>query len=310
MLQQTQVATAIPFYQRFLVRFPTLRSLAQARESEVLAQWSGLGYYRRARHLHSAAREVAREHRGRVPDDPERFGRLPGIGRYTMGAVLSIAFDRPLPVLDGNVARVLARLFAVPTSVRDARGAKQLWRLAETLVPERGAGDWNQALMELGATVCLPRGPRCEECPVRAFCRARARGDVERYPSVTARRDVESVRRAIVVIERDGRLLMARRSGRVLDGMWEPPGVDLGSREPARPRLRKELSRLGIAARLSPTDRVVRHRITHRDIRVEVWVGKESRPIATSSVIRYVDPASSRVAITALARKVRRPSEQ
>jgi len=174
MLQQTQVATARPFYQRFIARFPTLAALGRAHESSVLAAWAGLGYYRRARHLHEAARVVAREHAGRVPDDPEAFGGLPGVGRYTTGAVLSIAFDRPLPALDGNVARVLSRLFALPATVREPRGARALWALAEALVPARGAGDWNQAVMELGATVCLPRAPRCEACPVRTMCLALA----------------------------------------------------------------------------------------------------------------------------------------
>ena len=191
MLQQTQVATALPFYQRFITRFPTLRSLSRATETRVLASWAGLGYYRRARHLREAARIVVREHGGRVPDDPEAFGRLPGAGRYTTGAVLSIAFDRSLPALDGNVARVLSRLFALPAAIREPRGAKALWALALALVPARGAGEWNQAIMELGATVCLPRSPRCDACPVRGQCRARVLGRIDAYPPVPARRATE-----------------------------------------------------------------------------------------------------------------------
>src|SRR3989442_4471956 len=148
MLQQTRVATVHSYYRAFLARFPTLESLARARPDHVLASWSGLGYYRRARHLHEAARLVVRDHAGRVPRDPAAFGRLPGVGRYTTGAVLSLAFDRPLAVLDGNVARVLSRLFALRASARDPRGARRLWALADALVPTRGAGEWNQALME------------------------------------------------------------------------------------------------------------------------------------------------------------------
>src|SRR5207247_217348 len=171
----------------FLRRFPTLSALASAREPQVLAAWAGLGYYRRARHLHAAARLVVRDHRAKVPNDPEAFGRLPGVGRYTQGAVLSIAFDRPLAVLDGNVARVLSRWCALPVSIRDPRGARRLWALANALVPMRGVGDWNQALMELGATLCTPRSPSCQACPVKTSCRALALGSPEAYPPVTPR---------------------------------------------------------------------------------------------------------------------------
>src|SRR5262245_14348143 len=208
MLQQTQVATAAPYYRAFLARFPTLASLAAARDFEVLAAWSGLGYYRRARNLHAAARQVVCDHHGRIPDSPQTFSRLPGVGRYTTGAVLSIGFDRPLPVLDGNVARVLSRVFALRAAVREPRGARRLWALAGTLVPMRNPGDWNQALMELGATVCLPRTPRCTDCPIAKWCAAHVRDKVESYPPVPARRATERVRRAVVLIEQDRRLLM------------------------------------------------------------------------------------------------------
>jgi len=290
MLQQTRVATVESFYQSFLVRFPTLRALGRAREAEVLAAWSGLGYYRRARHLHAAAKLVVREHAGRVPDDAEAFGSLPGVGRYTTGAVLSIAYDRALPVLDGNVARVLARLFAVPAAVRDPRGARVLWALAESLVPARGAGDWNQALMELGATLCSPRRPRCEACPVRVHCRALALGTPEAFPPATERRAPQRVRRAVALVERDGRMLIARREGALLGGMWEPPGVELGPGQSARPRLAATLARLGVRARLSPTDLVLRHVITHRQIEVEVWRGR----------LVGAAPRSARVGLVAL----------
>src|SRR5439155_3428552 len=187
MLQQTQIATMLPFYQRFIDRFPSVGHLARAREAEVLAHWSGLGYYRRARHLLAAARSVMRRRAGRIPRDEAAFGRLPGVGRYTRGAVLSIAFGLSLPALDGNVARVLSRLWAVPHSARDRRGSKALWELATALVPMRSPGDWNQALMELGATVCTPRSPRCAVCPVRGACLAFARDAVGRFPPAPKR---------------------------------------------------------------------------------------------------------------------------
>ena len=304
MLQQTQVATALPFYQRFLDRFPTLASLARAREADVLALWSGLGYYRRARHLLEAARTVVRDHAGSVPAEPEVFGRLPGVGPYTTGAVLSIAFGRPLAVLDGNVARVLSRIFALEASIRDPRGAKALWALATRLVPMRAPGDWNQALMELGAVVCLPRTPRCPACPARDMCGARQRGIQEMLPPASPRRAVEKTRRAAVLIERDGRILMVRRTGRLLEGLWEPPGVELASRHSARRRLAAELGRLGIRARLAPSGRTVRHRITHHDISVELWRGDLIGAVKASSDLRFVDAGAPRVPLTALARKV------
>ena len=304
MLQQTQVATAIPYYRAFIGRFPSVDDLASAAESEVLKHWAGLGYYRRARHLHAAAREVVREHGGRVPDDPDAFGRLPGVGRYTTGAVLSIAFERPLPVLDGNVARVLARWLAQPLAVREPRDARKLWSHASALVPMRDPGGWNQAMMELGATICTPRAPRCHECPVSTLCRAHALGKEEAYPPVAKRRATERVRRAVALIERGGRTLMARREGALLDGLWEPPGVELTNGNGAKAALATELRRLGVRATLEPTGESVRHTITHRRIEVEVWRGRLKAAVASRPALRYVDPASPAVALTALARKL------
>ncbi len=303
MLQQTQVATALPFYQSFIERFPTVGHLAAAPEAEVLEAWSGLGYYRRARHLHEAARTVVREHDGTVPGDEAGFGTLPGVGRYTRGAVLSIAFGTALPVLDGNVARVFARWFAKPWSVRDPRGARALWELAAMLVPRRNAGDWNQALMELGATVCTPRRPHCEACPMRASCAAYAQGTVERYPPVAKRAATVVVRRAVVMCEKDGRWLLARRAGRLLDGMWEPPGVELGS-VPARAALRAQLRILGVRCTLSPTAHRVKHRITHHAIEVEVWRGTVSSPPELGPALRWVDAHAHDVPLTGLTRRL------
>ena len=309
MLQQTQVAKVTSFYQRFLGRFPTLRSLARARGEHVLAAWAGLGYYRRARHLHEAARAVVREHGGRVPDDPATFARLPGVGRYTTGAVMSIAFDRPLPALDGNVARVLSRLDALQVSVRDPRGARRLWGVAERIMPGRRPGEWNQALMELGAVVCTPRSPRCGECPIAAYCRARALGRPEAFPPVARRRATTRVRRAIVLIERRGRLLMVRQRGPLLDGLWEPPGVALEPGAPARRALEAALSGLGVRAALEPARIALRHRITHRDIDVELWRAADATVPPRRGDVRFVDPRVPRVAITALATRAGRALE-
>ncbi len=309
MLQQTQVATARPYYQAFLARFPTLASLARARATDVLAAWAGLGYYRRARHLHEAARLVVREHGGLVPDDPVAFGALPGVGRYTTGAVLSICFDRPLAVLDGNVARVLARLDALPAAIRDPRGARRLWALAQALVPMRRPGDWNQAMMELGATICTPRAPACGRCPVRAHCRARALGRVAEFPPPGKRRAPETVRRAVALIERRGQVLMERREGALLAGLWEPPGVELADGASPRGVLQAALAALGLRARVSHTGRTVHHTITHRAISVEVWRGTLEGRAPRTARVRWVDPRGQSVPLTALARKLTRPDE-
>lgn len=322
MLQQTQVNTARPFYLRFLERFPTPAALARAPEQRVFAAWSGLGYYRRARQLHAAAREVVREHAGRVPSDPEAFGELPGVGRYTRAAVLSIGFGAKLAVLDGNVARVLARVFALPASVREPRGARALWAAAEALVPARAPGEWNQALMELGAVVCTPRAPRCGECPVRLHCRARALGRVAEFPPVAARRAAVRVRRAVALILRGSRVLMTQRRGSLLDRLWEPPGVELSPGQDARAALQAEVARLGVRAALERTGEIVRHTITHRSIEVEVWRGTPARSRASTAggptaeratdvaaapcapTARWVDPRAGDVPLTALARKL------
>jgi A/G-specific adenine glycosylase len=313
MLQQTQVKTVIPFYPRFLERFPTPAALARARAPQVLSAWSGLGYYRRARHLHAAAGLVVREHAGRVPSDPEQFGRLPGVGRYTRAAVLSMGFGAKLAVLDGNVARVLARVFALPVAVRDLHGARELWAVAETLIPAQSPGDWNQALMELGALICTPRAPCCGECPVKRHCRALALGRVAEFPPATARRESVRVRRAVALISRGRRMLMVRREGALLDGLWEPPGVELSPREDARAKLGAELARLGVRATIESTREIVRHTITHRAIRVEVWRGSAATGAAAwapefagGRAARFVDLRRARpsVPLTGLAIKL------
>jgi len=305
MLQQTRVDVVTPYYRQFLGRFPSVRRLAGAPVDRVLAAWAGLGYYRRARMLHAAAGEVVREHGGRVPRDVESFHRLPGVGRYTAGAVLSIAFGNPLPVLDGNVARVLSRLFGIAAAFRDPRGARTLWERASTLVPMRDPGTWNQALMELGATICTPRSPRCEVCPVAPTCRARIEGRIAELPPAPQRRATVRVRRAIALIEWRGRWLVEQLEGPLLRGMWEPPGVTLEADEPAEPRLREKLRALGVSAlRLADSGERVKHTITHRRIEVEVWRAvPRDKPREMPARTRLVASDGSGAAITALAKR-------
>ena len=253
MLQQTTVKTATPYYEAFLERFPTLEALAAADEEDVLARWSGLGYYHRARNLRRAAQHVAERHRGRFPKTLEAALAVPGVGLYTASAVLSIAYGTPLPVVDGNVRRVLARLFALrgPEWTKDAA----FYNLADEVLDQEAPGDWNQAVMELGALVCVPRKPACPACPLRRSCQAFARGLVHELPEARARRAPQDVTVAAALVEKGGRLLLVRRAeGRLLGRMWEVPQTSLESRGPARPRARaaralRPRGRAGPAAR-------------------------------------------------------------
>jgi A/G-specific adenine glycosylase len=277
MLQQTTVKTATPYYEAFLQRFPTLHALAEEAEEEVLSAWSGLGYYHRARNLHRGAQHVAERHGGRFPNTLEAALAVPGVGLYTASAVLSIAHGQALPVVDGNVRRVLARLLALrgPEYRRDG----PYYNRAEELLDRERPGDWNQALMELGATVCVPRQPRCDACPLRAHCQARALGLVDELPEGRARRAPVDVIVAAALVERDGRVLLVRRpEGRLLGGMWEVPQTSLESQ--GLPDLVAELeARHGL--RVVPGALAVRarHAITFRRITLEGYRARLKPPV-------------------------------
>ncbi len=295
MLQQTQVETVRRYYERFLARFPTVEALAAAPDEDVKALWSGLGFYRRARSLHEAARRVVAEHAGRVPRDPAAFGALPGVGRYTVGAVLSIAHDDPLPLVDGNVARVLARLRRVAGDPTAGATLRRLWAIAEELVPARRPGDWNQALMELGATVCRPQAPRCEGCPLAGACEARAAGEVERYPEPRRRAKVKAVRRAAVCLVRaDGAFLLVRRpDDGLLAGLWELPAVELVGRERPAGAAARLAAALGVERRQLVRVGRAEHQFTHRHWTTDVF--RAARPAASAGLpdreARWVQPA-------------------
>jgi A/G-specific adenine glycosylase len=264
MLQQTRVETVIPYYERFLTRFPTAMALAEAPPDDVLAMWSGLGYYRRARLLLDGARVVARSG-GVVPGDRASLLEVPGIGKYTAGAIASIAFGQAVGLVDGNVARVLARLFAIDEDMRK-QGMRTAELLADELVAPGDPGAWNQALMELGATVCTPRSPSCEICPLAAQCRARAEGRVAELPVLSAKTAPKDQRVQSVVAVRagDGGILLARRrSERLFGGLWEPPSID------GPPRGRAQLVAwlpIGALKRAG----TVEHLLSHRRLSVDV----------------------------------------
>ena len=225
MLQQTQVATVIPFYKRWLARFPDFAALASAKESDVLSVWQGLGYYSRARNLHRAAKTVVEKHGGEMPRDPALIRALPGIGRYTAGAVASFAFDLPEPIVDANVARVLARLLDFHTPIDSTAGQTALWSTAIALVPEKGACIFNGALMELGALICTPRTPRCPECPVRGHCAASARGTEASLPKKKPRRKQVALAEHCAWVVRKGCILLEQQTGTRWHGLWKLPAL-------------------------------------------------------------------------------------
>jgi A/G-specific adenine glycosylase len=235
MLQQTQIATVIPYYRRFIDRFPDVETLADADEQEVLRHWEGLGYYRRARQLHAAARQVVSQFDGHVPVTLEQLQTLPGIGRYTAGAILSIALDQRHPILEANTTRVLSRILALEGDPTGTEQRRRLWAFAELILPRRHVGDFNQALMELGSTLCTPRRPDCPQCPVPALCAARKLGVERQIPAVRAKPIPQTTREAAVVVRHNGRLLVRQCSpAERWAGLWDFPRFAIrASRGPA-----------------------------------------------------------------------------
>jgi len=273
MLQQTRVETVIPYWERFLARFPTVQALADAPADDVLGAWAGLGYYGRARNLQRAAREVVERFGGALPADAEALQSLPGIGRYTAGAVASIAFDRPEPVVDGNVARVLARVLGVRDDVASPPVARRLWDEAAALARGPSPGDLNQALMELGATLCAPRAPRCGACPAARFCDARAVGDAEALPVKAVKRAPLAVEAVAALLLRDGRALAVRRpAAGLFGGLWDLPGGDLARGEaPAAGLARALAERLGLRVEAAEPVGALDHELTHRRLRLHLF---------------------------------------
>jgi A/G-specific adenine glycosylase len=270
MLQQTQVSTVIPYYHRFLSTLPTLADLAAADEQLILRLWQGLGYYSRARNLQRAARNLMEDFAGRVPETVDELLTLPGVGRYTAGAIASLAFDVKAPILDGNVIRVLCRLDKVFDDPRQPTVRERLWQRAEELLPEKAAGDFNSALMELGATVCTPRSPKCLLCPVQRFCDAQAAGVQEQIPVAKSAKERPLERRWTVCITDGERWLIEQRppDGRWAN-MWQFTTLPAGdAKHPTAAWVR---NRFGLAVRKPRHLGQVMHGLTHRQYEFDVY---------------------------------------
>jgi A/G-specific adenine glycosylase len=279
MLVQTTVAAVLPYYERFLTRFPDVSALAAAQETEVLKCWEGLGYYRRARQLHAAARAIVGRHGGTFPDDPDAIRALPGVGRYIAGAILSFAFDQAAPIVEANTQRVLARWLALREDLKTAAAQARLWDAAQRLVPETGAGRFNQAFMELGAVVCIPRAPLCLVCPLAAQCQARVLGIQEQLPVQTAKPPPLAVSEACALVTRGGRwLIVQRAAGGLWEHFWEFPTIHRAGADPAGRSfgepvdLAEGVLRLtGVRARIGPLVTTVRSSVTRHRVALEVY---------------------------------------
>jgi A/G-specific adenine glycosylase len=296
MLQQTRVETVVPYFERWMQRFPDLTALAAATEQEVLQTWEGLGYYSRARNLHRAAQRIVEQHGGEIPPEREALEKLPGIGRYTAGAISSIAFGHDEPALDANIRRVLARVFNVDIPARSPAGEKLLWALAERTIPPGQAGDYNQALMDLGSSICTPRAPACLICPLTDLCDARALGVQEARPILEAKQAVPHYTVTAAVIQHKTQVLIAKRpSEGLLGGLWEFPGGKLENEETLPEGLQREIrEELGVEIRVGEPFGVYRHGYTHFKVTLHAFccsvaVG-EPRALHASE-IRWVEPS-------------------
>jgi A/G-specific adenine glycosylase len=305
MLQQTQVTAVVPYYERFMKAFPDVNALCRAPRAKVLALWSGLGYYRRAENLRMSAVILARRYGGHLPSDYDQLRALPGVGEYTSGALLSIAFGKPYPAIDGNVRRVLSRIFLIPDE-------KKLREIAGKLVSRSKPGQFNQSLMELGSVLCLPQKPRCAECPAEKFCGARKNGHRYQFRPSKKRLKPRAVTWPIAIVRSDGKVLLHRREGNgVLAGLWEFPGGEKQRQKPIQTALREHL--LGLETTAAQTRLgAIRHSITSQRIRAPVYLidlaspgkarfeGAGWRWVAPEGLFRYPTSAMSRKALKLL----------
>lgn len=316
MLQQTQVATVIDYYHRWMERFPNVESLARAEREEVMELWAGLGYYRRARFLHESAAMVVEEHGGNLPETFDGLKTLKGVGPYTAGAIASIAFERPVPVVDGNVERVLSRICTIEGDPKSTENQKRYWQLAEDLVDPERPGDFNQAMMELGATICTPSSPSCMLCPIRDWCRGFQSGQPESYPGRARRTRQKPVDVITIIIWRGGDggrefLVFKRPTDGLLGGLWEFPTVDVGAaqdeQEPETPDAL--LAEMGIGSFLSTREL---GEFVHHFSHIRMTITAKARRVSDEATVdgpgrpfRWVDDAAlEKLPMSAAMRKV------
>ncbi|MEW6234129.1 MAG: A/G-specific adenine glycosylase [Candidatus Omnitrophota bacterium] len=307
MLQQTRVETVIPYYLRFLDRFPNIAALAQAKQDDLLKLWEGMGYYRRALHLHKAAKIIANEYDGVFPQTLEEWKRLPGVGDYTAGAVASIAFGVRAPALDGNAKRVLARLGGEQGCIDESATAQRLRALAKSLLPAKEPGAFNQAIMELGAQLCTPKQPLCCECPIRKYCAAASQGFQKNIPVRKSKKPVPHRVVVAAAILKNGRYLLGKRPpGGMLEGLWEFPGGKVEGDETQEAALRREIQEeLGICVRVGRLIASVDHVYSHLAVTIHLYLCEpmEEKPhaiyhseikwIPRSQLRRYAFPAAN-----------------
>ena len=311
MLQQTQVATVLPYYERWMQRFPDARALAAASEDEVLHAWQGLGYYSRARRLLDGARAVVERHGGRLPRSAGELRALPGIGPYSAGAIASIAYGAPEPIVDGNVVRVLTRLFALRGDPAKAPLKNKLWELARALIPQGRASDFNQSLMELGATLCTPKQPRCYACPVRTGCGAFSQGLVEKLPETARRPATTAVQMVAALVWRRGRVLVTQLpdSAPRWAGMWQFPNAERKAKEtPEQALSRAVRDSVGLDAEATGLVAVVRHGVTRYRITLDAYRASAPKGRARAlgcQALRWCAPAElGTLAMPAAHRKI------
>ena len=290
MLQQTRVATVIPYFERWMAAFPTAASLAAAHEEDVLRLWQGLGYYRRCRNLHLAAKAIVERHDGQLPADLDALRALPGVGPYTAGAVASIAFGLQTPIVDGNVVRVLSRVARIEGPPSRAATQRAIWALAGRLVPAAAPGDFNQALMELGATLCSPRSPACSRCPVADSCAGFRHGDATQFPAREAESTVPTLPFTALVASRpDGTVMVQQRPKTgLLASLWEPPlrpaAAPLEAKERVEAAVALWASAIGGTATSLRRCGTVTHIFSHRRFEVDVWSVAVASPEGSASI--------------------------
>ena len=277
MLQQTQVATVVDYFNRFIKQFPNVKKLAAANESDVLKLWEGLGYYRRARQMHAAAKIVVEKHGGRFPTNFDDVLALPGIGRYTAGAILSIALDQTQPILEGNTIRLFARLMTMKSDPRSKENQKALWEFSETILPRKRAGDFNQSLMELGSEVCHPKRPKCLICPIQGLCPTFVQGLQDQIPAPSKKMVYEDINEAVVVVQRGAKFLVRQcATGERWEGLWDFPRYSL-EKANNNADLRAEFladklkDQTGLSAELQPTNQSIKHAVTRFRIKLDCY---------------------------------------